>query len=321
MSLEVYLELFQNYICLDSDESKNSATRLLCNYLSVSYICTDTIDSIFEEESELVLRKNKCIYYYTEKEINLFNYNSYITFLSREKEDPKTYQSVTYYVIVYSILTSNIVTSFLQKLFAINSHNQRLLKIKNNYGYRTKVYWETTQIGKALPNQQNILEKILNHWENNNFNSKIIVSGKSRTGKLNLGSLLKTYLENSHPKFKKATYVNLFNDIDLSLPFLDPISGIFSWSSEKTPVILTVRNIENYYQKSILGDQYSPNSHVYNKTSFNNLLDQIGSEKYVITIFTTQLTQDELEKISDKEGSLQSFSREGRSDLFINMSS
>lgn len=329
--MDFFLEKFKNYVHLDSSESDIKLPVLLCNYLVVSSICTDIIKSLLDENKDLVIQSNlKYSYYYLKKKNRMSH--DYITFV--RKEDPRS--SDEYYVIVYSKITSHIVCSFLTMLF-VGSPKQRVLNVRESRHIYTsssssslslssvgngdievgyKIFWSTIQTGKPHVIQNKILSAILKHWKNNDFNTKIILSGPHNSGKLSIGSLLKTYLEYYDPQFKDKTCVNLFDDIDLSLQF-DPVSLINNWCSSSTPVIMTVRGIDQYYRNSIQGDIYNPKSPVHNKTSFNNFLDSIESQANIITIFTTNLSKNQLENIRDNMGCYQSYSRKGRVDLFI----
>ena len=306
--MEFFLEKYKKYLYLDSSESANGLPKYIYNFLVVSPICSDTIKTLLEENQDLIFVNSKHTYYYSKKRNQLSH--EYITFI--KKRNSQTY--VEYYVIVFSRLTSFILCSFLTKLFA-GSPYQRILRINGNLAF-SPISWSTIQAGKPYIVQERILNAILNHWKNNDLNSKIIISGPSQSGKLNIGSLLKIYIEYYDLHFKDKTCVNLFDNIDLSLQF-DLSSIIENWCSEETPVIMTVRDIDTYYQNSMTSGIYNPKSPVYNKISFNNFLDSLECPRPFISIFTTKLTKEELEKITDDSGNQQSYSRKGRVDLFI----
>ena len=116
----------------------------------------------------------------------------------------------------------------------------------------------------------------------------------------------------------KNTNFQLFDNFDPSVIGYDVNKHILQHASEKSPVILVINEIDILYHEVHEPRQYyDPRAapHIKNKLSFNNILDNIANTKYIITIFTTEKSPEELQAHHINY----SFYRKGRLDFFIEM--
>lgn len=164
------------------------------------------------------------------------------------------------------------------------------------------------------PNQNQAIDIIRDHYtDTNNFNVKTILCGKSGIGKTYTAILLKRKLEQAIPK---VTF-QLFENFDPSIPGYDINKHVLQYATEQSPIILVINEIDKLYNEIHENiPSYDPRTpHTKNKISFNNMLDNIANTKYVITIFTTEKSTEELQ--SEKLN--YPFYRQGRIDFFIKM--
>jgi hypothetical protein len=177
---------------------------------------------------------------------------------------------------------------------------------------------KTTTLNKLCKNaknhQRHAMDLIMNRWnERNDFNSKIIISGKSGIGKTYSAMLVKKEIERRNPN----TNVRLFDDFDPSSIGVNINELALKFANKNNPVILVVNEIDVAYNK-VLHDQEPYDSRIQytrNKQTFNNLMDTLGSMPYVMTILTTEKSPEDLYKQSD----FHSFMRKGRIDYFLRM--
>lgn len=320
-------ETFRNYIYLDSRELDGIHKGFLGYHLTISPSCTETIDNIVSDNSDgrmesLVSQVGGMVYgdyryYHHDDNGSSRSWYKYVRLTKKQGQYDTNGHTQLYYVLIYTRFTIDTALRFLYILFAVNTPEMRITRIKQSFSTCISK-WDTIRCGIPINSQPYVCERIMGEWmSTQHFNTKVIISGPSQIGKLSLGCLLKRILEFEHPDFKHKTFVELFEDVDLSSPGLDVYSHILEKSSKSSPVIITVRNVEKYYKKVFQDnkDLYLT-SHTDNKSSFNNMLDAIVNREYVITIFTTKLTEEDLISLHTES---QSFFRDGRADLFINM--
>ena len=115
----------------------------------------------------------------------------------------------------------------------------------------------------------------------------------------------------------KNTNFQLFDNFDPSITGYDINKHVLQYATEESPIILVINEIDILYNEvHTAREYYDPRTpHTKNKLSFNNMLDNIANTKYVITIFTTEKSPDELQT----EQINYPFYRKGRIDFFIKM--
>lgn len=326
--MENALEKFRNYIFLRRDESYRFSSMTLVNTLEIIPSCTYTIDCILADTIlpiggiESLVRwipnqESSDYKYYDNQDNSQRSWYKYVRLIKKRGQYSLNGHSQDYFVILYTRFTTEIALKFLSILFAINRPEMRITRFIQEYSSCTP-NWDTINCGIPINSQQQVCKSIMRHWLSSGyFNTKVIISGPPGVGKLNVGRLLKRNIEFEQPNFKHKTFVELFEDVDLSLPGLDILSQIRNRASEKSPVIITVKNIDIYYKKVLLNTSDPvQTAHTDNKSTFNNMLDDIGNIKHVITIFTTNLTKGQLNNVNSESPS---FFRPGRANLFITM--
>jgi len=161
-------------------------------------------------------------------------------------------------------------------------------------------------------NQMQAINLILNHWnDNNDFNTKVIISGPRGVGKTYLGRVLKKHLETLN---LQSNFI-LYDDFNPSSIGVNINTIALKFAKLATPVIIVVNEIDTYYDKVNNPEpSFDPRlQHTRNKGEFHNMLDALGSVPYVIVLFTTEILDI---KAVDEYAS---FIRPGRTDLFIRM--
>uniref|UniRef100_A0A6C0DC19 ATPase AAA-type core domain-containing protein n=1 Tax=viral metagenome TaxID=1070528 RepID=A0A6C0DC19_9ZZZZ len=158
------------------------------------------------------------------------------------------------------------------------------------------------------PNQQNIIEQVIPFYKDNN-RCVIMISGNPGTGKSIMGILIakemngvlcKTY----NPTTPGDNLENIYNQVNPTI---------------NTPLILLIDEfdilIETFHNKQAKIHDHIP-TEVYNKTTYNNLFDDINLTLYpnVVVILTTNLTKEMIEEKYDS-----SYIREGRVDMIFNL--
>jgi hypothetical protein len=164
----------------------------------------------------------------------------------------------------------------------------------------------------ARPNQDKVIEHIVNHWNaQNDFNTKVMLYGDRGVGKTYVAKLLKKYIETIKP----STNVQLFDDFNPSTIAVNVNTMVLQKATDITPVILVINEIDTVYDKVISGQEPFDHrlQHSRNKQEFHNMLDAIGNKKHVIAIYTME--QDPLKLYKDV--AYTSFMRNGRVDFFI----
>lgn len=232
-----------------------------------------------------------CIRFYKKRELigdqAASTYHCYVGF----------FNDVTYESIMSHI--SNIDPDLVQTIsIDTASHTSRLI-------YCKKI------CRPAHPRQITALDHICKSYdEGKNHNVKTIICGARGTGKTYLGRLLKRRLE------KQGINAHLFDDFNPASVGVN-IQFALNMASQKTPVIIVIDEINVIYNEVTKEKQDFDTRLQYtrSKQSFNNMLDSIGDTKYVITLYTTESSIEQLNENEDHK----SFFRRGRIDFFLNM--
>ncbi len=174
--------------------------------------------------------------------------------------------------------------------------------------YVRKIYRLPTSV------QKSVIDMIMNHWKKpNSFkNTKIFLHGKSGIGKTFTAYGLKKEIELLY-----GNDVMLYDDFNPSVIGVS-IQKILANARKDMPVIIVMNEIDIAYKKVFASIQsYDPRgSYTTDKTSFNNMLDYISTIRYIIVIFTSEKSPQQL---LDESLNYTSFLRQGRIDMFIEM--
>jgi len=166
--------------------------------------------------------------------------------------------------------------------------------------------------GLPRPNQITALDHIIrNYTPDKNHNVKVVVTGMRGTGKTYIARLLKKRIQNMNLN------PQLFDDFNPDSVGVNIQELILNKATNITPVIMVIDEIDITYNRVFAEKQLYDNRLQYtkDKQSFNNMLDVISDTKYVIAIYTTEKT---IEQLQGNEEHL-SFLRRGRVDFFLTM--
>jgi len=205
---------------------------------------------------------------------------------------------------------------FLNELFKSLKDTVNVIRYENTDNGMYKPITVNTICKSPHSNQKDALNIIMESYTDaNNFNVKTIICGKSGVGKSYTAMLAKRWIEKKY----KNTNVQLFDNFDPSAAGMDINKMVLQKATEETPVIVVINEIDNLYTEVHEdydvrgGDPRIP--HTKNRLSFHNMLDHIAGTKYVIAIYTTEKSQEDIEKMQNTY----SFIRKGRVDFFIKM--
>ncbi len=223
---------------------------------------------------------------------------------------------VSYHYVSWSSPSDHGIDSFTElrrKIMVPKQGSIRVVSIDIS-SHDPSLLWLTKICKNSKPNQIFAMKKIVEKWnEENDFNVKTIIYGEKGVGKTYTAMLLKKYIDEKFPN----AYVRLYDDFDPSAIGVNIKKLALSYASENSPVVLVVNEIDIIYEKVIMDNEsYDPREqHTRNKQSFNNMLDTIANTKYVISIFTTEKSPEELRE----NKKFVSFMRKGRVDFFLQM--
>ncbi len=174
--------------------------------------------------------------------------------------------------------------------------------------YVQKIYKEPTILQKLVINE------IMDHWKDprSHNNTKVFLHGRSGIGKSFTSYGLKKEIETTY-----KTNVMLYDDFNPSIIGVS-IQKILANARKDMPVLIVMNEIDIAYHKVFSKEQsFDPRGfYTKDKTSFNNLLDYISTIRYVIIIFTSEKSPEQLLNENPNYGP---FIRQGRIDMFIEM--
>lgn len=172
------------------------------------------------------------------------------------------------------------------------------------------------------PNQLEAIDLIYNEWINNNHESlKVILSGERGIGKTYVGGLLKKKIEqeykNVNPYAANSIDVLLFDDFNPSSIGVNVKTMIINKASKYTPIIVVINEIDKTFDSVLTVQQcFDPRlKHTRDIGEFHNMLDAMGSNRYIIALYTTEM--ENIKNVSQYA----SFIRKGRVDMIIKMDS
>jgi energy-coupling factor transporter ATP-binding protein EcfA2 len=166
--------------------------------------------------------------------------------------------------------------------------------------------------GTPKPNQEQAIDKILEHWtEENHFNTKVVLFGQRGVGKTYIPKLLKKLIQEKDQSINPL----LFDDFNPSSIAVNINTMALQKADKTTPVIIVIDEIDTVFDKVISGQETHDHrlQHSRNKQDFHQMLDGIGNKKNVIAIYTMERNPVELYK----DNNYASFLRKGRVDFFV----
>jgi hypothetical protein len=242
--------------------------------------------------------------------------------IRNENDDPSGLFIGNYYVgfiserlnkdssgLLYCLATKPIFKQLTKKEHIISDENKdifiSLLTLKGNYYYRYSRKREiecSNYIPK--PNQEQVIENTIQYYNNNNM-CVTMIYGNPGTGKSIIGLLIAKQLNGSfcktyNPTMPGDTLENIYDNANVS---------------KTNPMILLIDEfdiiLDRFHNNKIIQHKDIP-IEVYNKTTWNTLLDDINIKlyPYLIIILTSNLTSDEINEKYDK-----SYIREGRVNI------
>lgn len=170
---------------------------------------------------------------------------------------------------------------------------------------------------QAKSHQVSAMNLIMNHW--NSFktippNTKVIIFGDMGVGKTYTAMLLKKLIERDHIN----TNVRVVWNFDPNVVGVDIDALILRSATANSPIILVINEIDEVYEKTVDETQMDTDPrtrYTKNRTSFNNMMDSIAQNPFVILLMTTNQTPKQLYERKD----WRSFFRIGRVDFFLEM--
>lgn len=227
------------------------------------------------------------------------------------------------YVFWYHNRNKEVLVSFLRKVFfppsnTINVHSVDTSEDKPSVFMKQVFYAEPTA------RQRDIQDIILEHWNTvqppgpqhrrrPSRNSKIFIHGPPGTGKTFMGSILKHKLDEG------GLVSYLFDNFTPSMTGANIERLALSRAKDYSPVIIVINEIDIFYQQTLdmsLADMDPRLKYTKDKTTFNNMLDDMGKYSNVIVLFTSEKSPEQL---LAENAEYRSFLRTGRIDCFINM--
>jgi ATPase family associated with various cellular activities (AAA) len=202
-----------------------------------------------------------------------------------------------------------------EKLLISNEENTIKVMSIDKSSYTPYINCVTKICESPKDNQNDAMKIIFEQFTaQNNYNVKVMLFGNRGVGKTYTAMLLKKHIDNNVPN----TCTRLFDDFDPASSGMDVKNFILRHASLNSPVIIIINEIDSLYEE-VYKDKVShdPRScHTKNKSSFTGMLDDFGSMKYVIVLYTTEKSPDQLYENENYK----SFMRKGRIDKFIHMS-
>jgi hypothetical protein len=251
----------------------------------------------------------------------LFNFNR-VTFYKKIKSH-NAVELITYYCRVspfVKLFTDNARDEVFKKIYGTSEAEIRVTSIDTSWAeprmyIKNQIYKNPTNI------QSSIATHMINQYfdEKSNNNVKMLITGERGSQKTFMGKVIKNMLEN-HPTADgkiSATLIDNFNpkDIGVNIETL-----ILCKATYNNPVIILINEFDIVMNHVIdpTKQSFDPRiCHAKDKTTFNNMLDNISDTRYCITIFTAEKSVDELKMQSDD---FKSFIRKGRVDYYVSMS-
>ena len=161
----------------------------------------------------------------------------------------------------------------------------------------------------ARENQQNFIDSVKKHYNENNFNCVAYLEGNPGAGKSTIGILL--------AKEMKGILCNTFYPTDPG----DSLSGLYNNAdkSSENPLIIFIDEADIIIDKidnEKIQKHKNIQTFVHDKTTWNSFLDRIdiGLYPYLIIIFTSNISHSKISESTDN-----SYLRAGRVNIVCNL--
>lgn len=175
--------------------------------------------------------------------------------------------------------------------------------------------WLTKMCQPPFPRQIEAMDYILEKWNSeNNFNRKVFIHGKRGVGKSYTAMLLKKEIDRRYHN----TNCRLYDDFDPTTIGVNIQTMALRYATKTSPIIIVIDEIDTIYEHVFLEKNEYDNriQHTKSRKTFHTMLDNFGNYKYVIVVFTSEFSPDELVRKNELH---KSFLRPGRVDMFLNM--
>jgi hypothetical protein len=231
------------------------------------------------------------------------------------KTDKINNEKVEYYRCYVGGVTvgkqAEILGDFIKKLFRTTHRKVRVISIDTS-GVTAKAHLTTVKYAKPLHHQRLVIDWILKKYkEDQNNNVKIIICGTRGSGKTFTSRGIKKKYEEDN----SSHFVKLFHNFDPTNIGVDINSLVLSQSSEVSPVIVQLDEIDVIFEDALKHKNImdTRTHHTRNKKTLLQMLDAVGDTLNVLSIGTTELTPEQLYEHPEWH----SFMRPGRIDYFV----
>lgn len=248
---------------------------------------------------------------YTHKLINMVTYLGFIK--ETRKSGGENDVSTDYYKVFYLPGYYKVYLWFCESISDTDDDSMNVMHIDTSSHIPKVVIKKDSYKGDAMSNQRMVVSAIVDDYITGKLNNvKVIISGTKGVGKTYIAKLVKRYIDR---QFNKVC--QLFYNFNPTQTGVDIVSLALSKASQQTPIILVANEITTAFDSALSDDPGfdSRSKHARNRMSFNDMLDAIDNTRYVIAIFTTEKSIDELRNNLDYS----SFIREGRINKYITL--
>ena len=202
------------------------------------------------------------------------------------------------------------LSKFKQRIFEAEKGTIKVTSV-NTMDHSPKLYLNTQILHPPKPTQKASVEFIIDQYnERHNFNLNVFLYGYRGLGKSHTAFLIKTQLD-----LKYNCNSMIVDDFDPSQAGVNVKSLILQKANVSSPVILLINEVETIYFEATKSKQFVESRllHTKSKKTLNDMFDAISSTKYVITIYTTEISPETLYATEE----YRSFMRPGRVDWFM----
>ena len=119
-------------------------------------------------------------------------------------------------------------------------------------------------------------------------------------------------------EFKDKCYISLYYNFNPSSPGVNIIKLAVEQATKTNPVIIVINEVDTMYEK-VYGVNHADTTrtaHTEDVNTFHSMIDALVGSPYIITIWTTNKTKEELDA---NEPNYKNFYRKGRVNFFLHM--
>lgn len=234
--------------------------------------------------------------------------------------------TITYYCQVppfAKIGSVDVFKEVLGKIFREDDNVIRIISIDTS-GAEPRLYIKNQIYKTPTDIQSAIGKKMIHHYfhPGNNNNVKLLITGERGSQKTYMGKVIKkmlnAYTSSTVPAGEiNASLVDNFNPKDIGINIE---KMVLCKATKYTPIVIVINEFD-----SILEYVVNPSKQIHDprlcyakdKSTFNNMLDNLGDTQFCMTIFTSETSvTDLLAKHPDYKSAL----RKGRVDYYVTMS-